>query len=614
MKKKGFTLVEVLVVITIISILVVIAIPASQRINKKVSQNMLNSKIALATEGAKVWGEDHVNCFLSKLSCPEIACNDDLSTEDERVCMITMGSLAESKYFKYDKDKDGQQIIEDPTKAKPNLNDELITIIYYNKTNTVITYHGEYTGFYNLTFNGNGIDKIIEQKCYKKIPCSLSLLEEFKRDSHDLLGWGESSEGNVKYKVTDSLKLTAPLTLYAIWGLKEYALSFNSNDGTGDMEPKKCKYETQCDIPDNKFINEGNNFIGWSTSENGEKEYDNLGIITINRDTTLYAKWQDVTPPTILITNTSTLLPGTDIYSGPATIQINVTDKSGVKAIKYCTTTSSTCTPANNISNGGIISVNGRMTTTLGDTICSVATDNLNNTTTPKCETYKIDNLNPSMTCASTGDWSKTSSTVNCTGKDHFGIRKLEWSVDNNNWNTFSNINESGPFSTPYTSSFITSSYNNYVKVTDTAGRTYTRKTYSKIDKAPPIAITVDIKGTLSDSSNNVSNIVCTNNEYLADDSMNPDYEMYANNECTVYTRKDNPWQISWDWNDDWASTDNSGYSDVDYLTYNGSCSSSYYTGGRISCMDARTGRSIYMYAVDAAGNKGIYYFKMTIR
>ena len=95
---------------------------------------------------------------------------------------------------------------------------------------------------------------------------------------------------------------------------------------------------------------------------------------------------------------------------------------------------------------------------------------------------------------------------------------------------------------------------------------------------------------------------------------MNPDYEMYANNECTVYTRKDNPWQISWYWNDDWASTDNSGYSGVDYLTYNGSCSSSYYTGGRISCMDARTGRSIYMYAVDAAGNKGIYYFKMTIR
>ena len=70
MNKKGFTLIEVLVVITIIGIMTSIAIPASQGIAKKINEKSYQTKLKLASEGAKLWGEDNNVCF----TCLEGTC------------------------------------------------------------------------------------------------------------------------------------------------------------------------------------------------------------------------------------------------------------------------------------------------------------------------------------------------------------------------------------------------------------------------------------------------------------------------------------------------------------------------------------------------------------
>ncbi|MFA6753482.1 MAG: InlB B-repeat-containing protein [Bacilli bacterium] len=613
MNKKGFTLIEVLVVITIIGIMTSIAIPASQGIAKKINEKSYQTKIKLASEGAKLWGEDNNVCF----TCLEGTCPaecEDLDciyeTDDEKICTITMGTLAKNQYFKYD-DETNTKII-DPRNKNKILNGEFVTIIYHKNNGIVNAYSGNY--LYNLSFDGNGSTGTMDSiKCIYDQLCSIPD-NQFESITSNFAGWSLTPSGSVKYNNSDSIKLTADTTLYAKWNLKKYTLSFDRNGSTGTMNSIICEHNQPCLIPDNGLEKIDHKFMGWSTTLNGEVEYNSGDSIKIINNTTLYAKWLevDIRPPIILITNRNSLLPGTDIYASPALINISATDKSGVKNIKYCSTTSTTCTPTTNISSGGNISVTGRTTTVLGNTICAIATDNLDNTTpTSTCETYKIDNRNPSVTCIGSGAWSNTSSAVNCTGSDYFGIRKLEWSLYNYNWNIFSSINESGPFSTPYTASFNTSEYINYVRVTDAAGRTHTSNVYSKIDKLPPYPPEFDIYGTINNTSSNISNVNCTNNKYLADGTNNPDFNKNDNTVCRLtYIVRRQSYTWSWYWGDD-ENVFGNGYSGVDHLAYTGSCSSSNYTGGSVPCLNIRSGNYLDFYSVDAAGNKSLTYLRI---
>lgn len=143
MNKKGFTLIEILVVITIMGILVAIAVPASQGISKKINEKIYNSKMNLAIEGAKIWGEDNNTCFTCVGgSCPEECLDLECfyESDDEKICEISIGSLVKYKYFKYDKIVDGEEKVIDPRNNNKYLNEEKVKIVYYKKTEIVNAY------------------------------------------------------------------------------------------------------------------------------------------------------------------------------------------------------------------------------------------------------------------------------------------------------------------------------------------------------------------------------------------------------------------------------------------------------------------------------------------
>ena len=85
MKKKGFTLVELLGVITILALLALIAIPAITKSIKDNKQKLYNDQIELILTAARVWGSDN-KLALSKLV-------------DNETATITLGSLKSSSYL-----------------------------------------------------------------------------------------------------------------------------------------------------------------------------------------------------------------------------------------------------------------------------------------------------------------------------------------------------------------------------------------------------------------------------------------------------------------------------------------------------------------------------------
>ncbi len=61
MKKNGFTLAELLGVITILSLILLIAIPTIDRMLKEGKTDLYTSQIKSIEAAAKMWGTDHVN-------------------------------------------------------------------------------------------------------------------------------------------------------------------------------------------------------------------------------------------------------------------------------------------------------------------------------------------------------------------------------------------------------------------------------------------------------------------------------------------------------------------------------------------------------------------------
>lgn len=156
------------------------------------------------------------------------------------------------------------------------------------------------------------------------------------RTGYDFQGWSESSNGTVQYQAGGSYTKNEAKTLYAIWKLKTYTISYNANGGSG-APGSQTKTHGQ-NITLSTTIPTGSNgakFLNWNTKQDGTgTTYASGGTYSDNANVTLYAQWQkDTTPPTI--TGAKVIIIGGNLS---AKIAITATDdNSGI--VGYAVTT-----------------------------------------------------------------------------------------------------------------------------------------------------------------------------------------------------------------------------------------------------------------------------------
>ena len=111
------------------------------------------------------------------------------------------------------------------------------------------------------------------------------------RTSYSFLGWSTTQNGSTAYYPGSAYTANAPLTLYAVWILDLYTISYNANGGSGapanQTKTRDVALELSSTIPNRDKYR----FDGWSTTQNGPVAYSPGATYTGNNPLTLYAVW-----------------------------------------------------------------------------------------------------------------------------------------------------------------------------------------------------------------------------------------------------------------------------------------------------------------------------------
>ena len=144
---------------------------------------------------------------------------------------------------------------------------------------------------YNISFKVDG--KITNSKVLYKDKISVPTAPT--KIGYTFIGW-YNEKTNEKFDF--NTPVTETISLVAKWKTNSYSVVLSGNGNTrNSMKTIKLSYNETTSLPENTYIKEGYNFIGWALSPNGKVVYsdksDIKNLSSIDNDTvTLYAQWE----------------------------------------------------------------------------------------------------------------------------------------------------------------------------------------------------------------------------------------------------------------------------------------------------------------------------------
>ena len=146
---------------------------------------------------------------------------------------------------------------------------------------------------YTVTYNANGGTEEPSSQT-KKHGVDLKLRETIPtKTGYTFNGWGTTSAATEpSYKPGDKYTLNANITLYAIWKINTYTVTYNANGGSGQPGSQIKKYGEDLTLSTTEPTRTGYTFNGWgTTSAATEPSYKPGDKYTLNANITLYAIW-----------------------------------------------------------------------------------------------------------------------------------------------------------------------------------------------------------------------------------------------------------------------------------------------------------------------------------
>ena len=165
----------------------------------------------------------------------------------------------------------------------------------YEKYESISAYAIWEANLNEIVFNANGGEGEMDNQ---KIATDATVaLNEclFTKKGYTFAGWGTTANGEVNYsdKADYMMGTNAQYNLYAIWTPNNNTLHFESNGGSGKMSDITIATDAKKTLSANAFTKTGYDFVGWATSANGTKAYNDKSnyLMGSDSDYTLYALW-----------------------------------------------------------------------------------------------------------------------------------------------------------------------------------------------------------------------------------------------------------------------------------------------------------------------------------
>ena len=146
---------------------------------------------------------------------------------------------------------------------------------------------------YTVSYNANGgVGTPTSQTKWHGTNITLSNLKPV-RTGYTFKGWGTTSSGSVVYQSGATYSANASVTLYAIWEIVTYSVTYNANGGSGAPGAQTKTYNQALTLSSTVPTRTNYSFVGWGTSKSSTTAtYDPGDSYTKNASIVLYAVWK----------------------------------------------------------------------------------------------------------------------------------------------------------------------------------------------------------------------------------------------------------------------------------------------------------------------------------